>query len=584
MPPTPRPSVDMGYGRLYVRAPRAVADLPGAAWNERRRTYELSLTLDTLRELRRILNVNKPTFASYCSRPVLAWARAAGAEEAEVKALHERLATGWRLALPWAGGLAPFAHQEVMATVAATLPGAAFLCGTGTGKTRSALEVAQYRAARGDVDVVLVVCPNRVTGTWVRETGRWAPGLRAERLEGSVKARAERLRQLTPRTDRTAPGLLLVVNYEVLAKLQPDLTAMMRRGVKLGLVLDEAHKIKNPSAGVTEAAIKLAIDAPWRLVMTATPITNLATDLWSQWYVVDHGLELGANFVQFRREFFTENPFTYELKPKDGALDALHARIHKRGLRYRIEDCADLPPKTYERIEVEMAPDQRAAYRQMEAAMVATFEDHPADSDDADPDGAKVASASIVLTQMLRLAQITSGFVTTEDGTIHRFARNPKLEACVEMVRDLVRENRSVIVWAWYREDIKMLTEALAEFRPAVISGGVSVRDSDEAERRFQAGETRVMVGQQGAGGAGITLTAASAAIFYSQTWQAEARIQSEGRCYRIGSECHRNITYFDLIAPGTIDDTIQAATREKRSAADLVVELRRRMEEHRND
>ena len=307
--------------------------------------------------------------------------------------------------------------------------------------------------------------------------------------------------------------------------------------------------------------------------MTGTPILNGLENLWSQWYFIDHGITFGGNFVQFRREFFDENPWAHSLDPLDGVIDEFNARIRIRGMRFRKEDCLDLPPKVYEVHEVEMTREQAAAYDQMTKDLIVTLAEGA--------DDPRTSSASIVLTQILRLTQITSGFLPIDEDDpdrreVHRFTPNPKLRVMDELVREQVAAGKSVIVWAWYREDVARITEQLADLEPVQIVGGMKHTDRDEAERKFQAGEAKVLVGNPASAGVGLNLFQASVALYYSQGYNLEHRAQSEDRCHRSGSEIHDSVTYIDLSARGTVDEAVRAALAGKLELAEAVVELRR--------
>jgi len=578
-----RLNLDAGHGRLYASGPSASAllSLPGASMNARRRSVELSLTLETLRAIRQTLDMTQEDMASYCTSTLLRWARAAGATEKLEQELHRRLGTGWRLDLPWedtAGTHSPpFEHQRVMATVACTLDGSAFLCEMGTGKTRAALEAANYRVGNGSVHQVLVLCPRGVMGTWERETRRWAPHLIPVRLEGERKQTVpDRIAQMAADTRK---GVLFILNYEVIYRVREELVAVAK-GRKLGLVLDEGHKIRNPQASVTKTAMELARHIPWRLHMTGTPILNGAQNIWSQWYGVDYGVTFGANYFQFRREFFDEDRWGHDLTPKQGALDAIGLRMRRRGLRYRKVDCLDLPPKVYETQDVKLTDAQQAAYEQMAEELIAQLEptSRPADGDeDRDAEGGGTASAANQLVSILRLMQITSGHIPNEEGEVHHFTPNPKLAALVELVEENIQDH-SIIVWAWYKEDIRALREALSMYNPVVIAGGQKGRESDEAELAFQEGRTRLLVGNPASGGLGRTLTAASMAVYYSQNYSLENRQQSEDRCHRQGSQIHNRVTYVDLVCRDTVDEIVLGALRDKKEVADVVVDLKRHL------
>lgn len=567
--------VESGYGRLYVSgldAPRAVRGVPGASYHDKRDAWMVSLTMETLRRMRRSLNVDRESFARLVSPAVLSWAQYAGRQEQVVRELHAKLDGGWREAFDWkdvsghpvtGAYRAPFDHQAVMATVGYRLSGAAFTCEMGTGKTRAAIEAMRRRMLEGLVHTTIVVCPRGVMRTvWEEQVANWAPELRPIVLLGPVKERSRLLREVVRGVSRR----VLIVNYDVLATMEGAiLEAMAARPGKIGLLLDEMHKIKNPQAQVSKAAMRVALEAGWRLGMTGTPILQGAHDVWSQWYVVDLGLTFGANFAQFRSEFFVENPFDMKLKPVGGALEEIGQRMRRLGVRYRKDECLDLPPKLYERVAVEMGASQRKAYRQMVEDLVTELEDGE-------------VAASNQLTMILRLTQITSGFLPVEDGPMHRFEPNPKLEALVEWARENA-PSQKLIVWAWYKEDVRQLMARLREFDPVRIVGGITDDERTTAERRFQTDPAcRVLVGNPASGGVGLNLQVASLAAYYSQSYSLGDRLQSEDRCHRSGSEVHERVTYVDFVCEQTIDEVIVAALLGKKATAEVVVDLRRHL------
>ena len=568
--------VKAAYGRLYVSGPLAdrVRMVPGAARSPRsqpgRSVYEVSLTLETLRRLRTVADLSSQELARGCEPAVMRWARAAARAETEVNKVHDRIARGALVDLPWKDlgpgeYRPPFDHQRVMASVAVEIDGCAFICDMGTGKTRSAIEALSEHYRRGAIDVGVVISPAGVLGTWERETLVWTDRLRPVVLQGRVNKRREYILALAERAKR---GRLVVTNYEVLDAL---LDAFMKLGdsIRLGLVFDEGHRIRNPNAKVTKAAMKLATKASRRLLMTGTPIVGGVENIWSQWYTVDLGLTYGANYVQFRREFFDENPYTFSLDPLDSTVSEVKTRMMRRALRYRKEDCLDLPPKVYHRVEPEMGREQQRAYEQMRDDLIVRFQE-------IDEDESGATTAMIQLTLLLRLAQITSGYLPNElTGEVYRFPKVPKLDLLEEGVRDAVREGKQVIVWSRWRENYAMIRDRLDDIPHAEIVGGMTKTGRDRAEKQFADGTARWLLANPLSAGVGLNLQAASTAFYYSQGYELDARLQSEDRCHRSGSEVHDRILYVDLVIPGTIDEVVLKALEGKLEVADAVTEFR---------
>jgi SWI/SNF-related matrix-associated actin-dependent regulator 1 of chromatin subfamily A len=595
--------IDAGYGRLYVRGDglRALSAVPGCAWNDGRRCYELSLTLESLRAISTATRIAKRDVWNCCTPVVQAWAKTAGEQERIVVEMHRLLGEGFiRDDLPWhdnrTGTQAPagtsptypngspqldpaghwlrrdpFQHQRVMATVGCMLDGAAYLCEMGTGKTRAAIEVMQEKLRDGTCKAFVVVCPARVMGVWQREIAAWSRTLRPVVLDGAVKLREKAIDEYG--SGRIHPnGHVFIINFETIYKLETAFKRLARRFPTM-MIVDEMHRIANPQALTTKACMGLAQVMRWRLGQTGTPVRGSGTDVWSQWYFVDLGLTFGANYVQFRREFFSENQWTHETIPRDGTLDEINRRLHLRGLRYRKEDCLDLPPKVYTVAEVDMTPSQARAYRAMAEELLVRIR-AAGEADDE-------IRAANQLVMIMRLCQITSGFLpSAETQTVHRFEPNAKARALEETVRDAVASGRQALIWAWYKHDVDYLLTRFADFYPACIRGGQTIAQHGEAERRFQTGESPILIANQASGGTGLTLTKASLACYFSQHFSMIDRLQSEDRCHRAGSEIHEHVLYEDYVCRGTVDEIVRAAIAEKKDLARTIVELREHLED----
>jgi SNF2 family DNA or RNA helicase len=577
--------VDAGYGRLFVSGRLAghqspAARLPGAAWNEKRHAIELALTLDMMRKIKTAYGLTGAQFVGFCTPAVQAWGNAAQRSEEHVRTTHERLQSGYRTLLPWhdnegAPPRPPFEHQQVLATAATMLDGCAFLCEMGTAKTRPAIEAATHLLRNESLDAVVVVAPANVLAKWGRELRRWAaPGTEFHVLTGTV---AERKHAMHYAMRQPGARPIFVINYEVLARMRIDIEAIGRTK-RVGLILDEMHKVRNPTAKTTKAAMALAQTVRWRMGLTGTLILNGIPNVWSQWYCIDLGVTFGANFVQFRRQYFTEDEYTHRVDPLAGTASAVGERIRRRGLVYKKADCLDLPPKLMEQVEVEMTKEQTRAYAQMAHELVVRLRDM-----DNDP---RTASATIQLTMMLRLSQITSGFLPIdadgeEPATRHVFTPNPKMDACIELATELAAARKQFIIWARYRWDLAELEARLKAhgLRVGSYHGGTPRSLRSQYEEAFQRGELDVLVAHPASGGLGLTLTNASHALYYSQDYSLENRAQSEDRCHRPGSEKHESVTYVDFICKGTIDAAVLAALRAKQDTATAVMEFRNILE-----
>jgi SNF2 family DNA or RNA helicase len=590
-----RVKIDAAYGRLYVTGPSAplLQRMPGAAWNTKKNSVELSLTLETLRGMRKVLGLESEAMARMCTKPVLSWAKAAGRSEKMVNELHAKLATGWRQELSWVDTRAgtpapdsapenavdlvfvgngrppyrnwkyrpPYEHQKLMATAACWLDGVALLGEMGTGKTRSACEAIRHKFDTGEIDLCFVTCPKGALNVWEQQIKWWAPDVQVVRLSGAVKKREAAILNIGLSDIKR---VVFLVNYDVVY-LMLDTILMVMDQRRAGLVPDEMHKLTNPEALVTKAFMEASRHARWRCAMTGTPISNRVEGVWSEWYIVDLGITFGANSLQFRREFFDENSYSFKWEPKANSLDEIGLRMRRRGVRVLKKDCLDLPEKVYQVETVEMTREQRKAYIEMRDELVTKLESH----DDA------YATAATQLVAILRLTQITSGFVPDEEGILRRFKPNPKLDALEEFVRDNITDAQ-IIVWAVYREDVRAIVERLSDLNPAIMQGGQTDRERLAAETDFQEGRKRLLVGNPAAGGVGTNLQAASIACYYSLGYSLIDRMQSEDRCHRSGSEVHNRVLYVDFLCENSVDPVIRDAVADKKEVAEIVVDLKR--------
>jgi len=173
----------------------------------------------------------------------------------------------------------------------------------------------------------------------------------------------------------------------------------------------------------------------------------------------------------------------------------------------------------------------------------------------------------------MKLAQITSGYYIHPDSSdpVRIEGDNPKLALLRERVVSAIEQGKKVIVWARFRIEIEDIVRVLREDEIAVVEyhGGINKEGRTTAIEEFQHGEANVFVGQQQAGGTGITLTAASCVIYFSNTFSLHDRLQTEDRAHRIGQE--QDVTYINLVARNTIDATIVDALMNKKDIADII-------------
>ena len=216
------------------------------------------------------------------------------------------------------------------------------------------------------------------------------------------------------------------------------------------------------------------------------------------------------------------------------------------------KDCLDLPEKIYTARYVGMTPEQLKMYNQIrEYAMVML-------------DNGEMSTAPAVITQMLRLQQIMSGHIKTDEGEMIYFP-SKRMDALEEIVNE---HDGKAIIWSRFRYDIIQITEMLnkkfGEGCAVSYFGDTSDDDRAAAVLNFQNPNhpIKFFVGNPATAGYGLTLTEANLVVYYANDFNLETRIQSEDRAHRIGQK--NNVTYVDLICEGSIDEKIVEALRDK--------------------
>jgi SNF2 family DNA or RNA helicase len=231
-----------------------------------------------------------------------------------------------------------------------------------------------------------------------------------------------------------------------------------------------------------------------------------------------------------------------------------------KNFSYRVlkEDCLDLPDKIYIKRNVALTSEQLKLYQQMKTMALAIL------------NGKQVTSVT-VLTQLMRLHQITCGHFTADDGTT-QLVKNNRITELMDVLEEV---EGKAIIWANYQHDITNIIKAVVEEygEESIVDyyGLTPQEDRQENIQKFQNDpKCRFLIGTPQTGGYGITLTAANTVIYYSNGYDLEKRLQSEDRAHRIGQK--KSVTYVDLIAEKTVDEKIVKALRKKINIASEVL------------
>lgn len=443
----------------------------------------------------------------------------------------------------------------------AKTPGGGFgeLFEMGCGKTLTTIAVAGALYNLGKIDRVLVVAPTSVCSVWPHDLNQFATfPWEARVLLGDKKKRLKALNELENWPFKALR--IAVINYEsthregifeALAAYKPDL-----------IVCDESQRIKNPSAAQSKALHKLGDAAPFRMILSGTPVQNNAVDLYSQYRFLDPAV-YGANFYAFKNRYCIMGGYGQHQIVGYRNMDELVEKEHSVAYRVTKEECLDLPQQTFINRYVQFTDAEQAIYEQLRKSSFLELET-----------GENV-TATTILTMYLRLMQLTGGFLTADESTRPKQVNTAKLDALADIVDDYVVDaGKKLVIFARFRAEIAAIENLLRlrKIQYGSIYGDVPMEERGKIVDDFQTNpDTKVFVAQIQTAGLGITLHAASTAVFYSYDYNYANYAQALARIHRIGQ--HLPVTYIHLVVDGSIDEKILAALENKEDMAKTVVD-----------
>jgi len=330
------------------------------------------------------------------------------------------------------------------------------------------------------------------------------------------------------------------------------------------MAIDESTTIKNPDAKRTKHICSLGEYAGYKRILTGSPVTKSPLDLYKQCEFLKKELLGHTSYYTFRTRYAkmkTANFGGRSVQIVTGYQHLAELSEKLKPFSYRVlkDDCLDLPKKTFMKRIVQLTPDQKKLYLQMKQLALAQM------------DG-KIMTTATVLTQLMRLQQITCGHFTADDGTIKEVDSNrlPELMNVLEEVEG------KVVIWAhWQRDVNRIIQEIVKKFGENSFVdyyGPTPMSERQSNIKKFQDPNSpvRFFIGTTQTGGYGITLTAASTMIYYSNGYDLEKRQQSEARIDRIGQEYP--MTYIDIMAEKTVDERIVKALKKKVDIASQIM------------
>ena len=440
----------------------------------------------------------------------------------------------------------------------------AYFMEMGTGKSKVLIDNIAMLYNAGKIDGALIVAPKGVYKNWFdSEIPDHMPDY-VEKKVGLWRTKPDD-KALQPLFSTGADLHILIMNVEALStKKGVDFAYKFLSSHKTLMGVDESTTIKNPSAKRTQNILKLSKLTKYRRILTGSPVTKSPLDLYSQCQFLDPFLLDQSSYYVFRTRYaicrkINVSGRSVEIVVGYRNLAELSEKLKPFSYRVLKDDCLDLPKKTFVKRTVELTDEQKKVYKQMKEEAIAFL-------------NGKMVTSATVITQLMRLHQITCGHFTSNDGKVQDLKSN-RINQLMNILEEM--EGKAVI-WAHYRYDIKKIVEAISkeygENSVVTYYGDTSTDDRQKAIKKIQDPKSpvRFIVGTPQTGGYGITLTGASTMIYYSNGYDLEKRQQSEARIDRIGQK--KPMTYVDIICENTIDTKIVESLRSKVNIASEIM------------
>lgn len=406
-------------------------------------------------------------------------------------------------------------------------------------------------AASGDgtIGPTLLFAPMSVVGNWEREIARFAPSLRVLVHHGALRLGGDAF------VERALQSDIVITTYGLASRELEDFSRVPWHRV----AMDEAQKIKNPSAAQTIAL--RSIGAPHRVALTGTPLENHLSELWSIMDALNPGL-LGT-LARFRTRYAT---------PIERNGDATRAQQLRRFIRpfvlRRLKNdptvSCDLPEKMEMRVYCNLTPEQAALYEQAVASMLEQVDR-----------ATGIRRRGLILSTLTRLKQICNHPLQFLKTTGKLDSRSGKCERLLEMMEEVLEEGDAALVFTQFREMGVILEQMLAQrlnTEVLFLHGGTPMKKRNELIDRFQneKDSARIFLLSLRAGGFGLNLTRANHVFHFDRWWNPAVEGQATDRAHRIGQT--RRVQVHKFVCVGTVEERIDRLLTEKSALAENIV------------
>ena len=438
--------------------------------------------------------------------------------------------------------------------------GAALLMDRGTGKTATVLTDLERQLRAGNAKKALYVAPLSTLENVRREVARFTNGVIPMVVSGTRKQRVDCLAR---------PAHIYIVNFEGVRILVDELRHMEFDYI----VVDESTRMKDRRTQAARALNIIGINAKYKRILTGMPFTEGVENAWSQFHFINPSI-LDSNYYAFQNRYCVQRKDRNRKTGKQYSkvtgyrnLAQFENRIMPYVYRVDKHDVLDLPPRNREVLKVPMLLEQKKRYEHIQKAIFTEIA------------GEEITHA-VALSKLAKLRQVAAGFLYDDE-------HNPVVIPCgkyqelQDVLGEILFDSRKIVIFTAFQAEPPMVMKSVESLDKKGVRAWLLPKKPTDRQRTIDEWESYkngpgVLIANARSGGTGLNLNAADVAIFISNDWRMEDRVQAEDRIYRMGSEIFEKITLIDIVTEGTIDEDIIAALQTKKGLVDVFLDRMR--------
>ena len=426
----------------------------------------------------------------------------------------------------------------------------------GLGKSLQVIYLAEELKRRGEIQHCFIICGvNSLKYNWASEIAKFSDlsyTILGQVITKTGKVKTDTVENRLRKLKKGFSEFFIICNIETLQNKEFAKAFNSSKSKFDMVVVDEAHKVKEPSSLSAKTLLKL--DAKYKVALTGTIIMNVPENAYVPLKWTGN---IGSNYTQFKQMFNVYGGFGGHQVVGHKNLNILRDLISSCSLRRMKSEVLELPPKTYLTEYVELTNQQQQLYNKVQEGILAEL-----DLLKKKPTIVEEITINMRLRQITACPSILSSEVT----------KSAKLDRLCDLVEGIVEQGDKVVVFNTFKTAAYKEFEMLGKFNPVICTGDQNGQELKDNVQRFQEDDNcKVLVGTWQKMGTGFTLTSASYLIFVDTPWTKAEFEQASDRIYRIGQK--KPVFIITLVAKNTYDERVQEILEMKDGLSKYIID-----------